>query len=248
MSKRMWPLVMLVLACTAHAVDIVTPTYESRPKFYVDDGQIKGLCIDVLKAVERLVPDIHFVLSAGVPLKRVELGTRNGSYDLLLCATPTPDRTSQLRMVDVPIYTVRDVLFVRANDPLADATLDDIRKLASDNVILTYAGTGQLDWLSAQEGLVLDVPAPNPQAVFEKLEYKRGRFVFAGEAAGANVMRMPQFAGKFRMLPTPVRTMGRYFFFSPKTPAAVVAKVEAALKELAHRGELKAIASTYVLK
>lgn len=239
---------MFMAVFSAHALDVVTPVYESRPKFFVADGEIKGLCIDVLKAIEKIAPDIRFVLSGGVPLKRVEIGTRDGTYDLLLCATPTQARVAQLKMIDVPIYAVRDVLIVRADDPISDATLDDIRRLTSDNVILTYAGTGQLTWLSEQAGLVVDVAAPNPEANFLKLESKRGRFAFAGEAVSANAMRLPRFAGKFRVLPTPVRTMGRYFFFSKKTPSEVVEKVETALRELAAKGELKKIASKYVLE
>lgn len=42
-----------------------------------------------------------------------------------------------MRMIDVPIYQVSDVLIVRADDPLKDATLEDIRKMSSDKIIMT---------------------------------------------------------------------------------------------------------------
>lgn len=183
-----------------------------------------------------------------MPLKRVEYGVVNGIYDLLLCATPTPERIADMYMIDIPIYTVDDVLVVRADDPIKDATLDDIRKLAADNAIMTYAGTGQQAWLEAQPGLKVDKYAANPEVVFQKLEARRGRFVFAGEAVVANVLRQPAFAGKFRILPTPVRNAGRFFFFSRKLPTSVISKVEAALKELVSTGELKRIAGRYTLE
>lgn len=248
MKIQMLCSLMLMAAMSAQAADIRTPTYESRPKFYKEGGEIKGLCIDVLKAVEKLAPDIKFVLEYGVPLKRVEYGVVEGTYDLLLCGTPTPERTANMRMINVSIYTVDDVLAVRADDPLKDATLDDIRKLSADNSIMTYAGTGQQTWLEAQPGLKTDANAANPEVVFQKLEAKRGRFVFASEAIVANVLKQPAFAGKFRVLPTPVRSAGRFFFFSKKAPSAAINKVEAALKELASTGELKKIAGKYVLE
>lgn len=235
-----------LVAVSAHAADIVTPIYASPPKFFVSGGEAKGLCIDVLKAIEKIAPDVRFVVQRGVPLKRVELGVRDGTYDLLLCATPTKERAAQLMVVDVPIYSSRDVLIVRADDPIKDATLDDIRKMKTGNVMLTYAGSGQHAWLSEQDGLMLDVPAPNPEANLMKLESNRGRFVFSSEAVGVSTMGQTKFAGKFRMLPTPVRTMGRYFYFSKKTPPDVVRSVEAALRKLAASGELKKIADRYL--
>jgi len=113
---------------------------------------------------------------------------------------------------------------------------------------MTYAGTGQQTWLEAQPGLKIDIHAANPELVFQKLEIKRGRFVFAGEAVVANVLMQPAFAGKFRILPTPVRSAGRFFFFSKKIPNSVISKVEAALKELVSNGELKKITGKYVLE
>lgn len=55
-------LLTLLAAGSAQAADIRTPTYESRPKFYKDGNEIKGLCIDVLKAVEKQAPEIRFAL------------------------------------------------------------------------------------------------------------------------------------------------------------------------------------------
>ena len=237
-----------LVALRAQAIDIVTPVYASPPKFYATAAGVQGLCIDVLHAVERVAGNVHFIVRDGVPLTRTERGVREGEYDLLLCATPTTARQTQLRMVDVPIYTVDDVLVVRSDDALQNATLDDVRLLRNDNVILTYAGTGQQAWLSAQPGLTLDVVAPDPNTIFQKLERKRGRFIFAGRAVVANLVRQPEFAGKFRVLPTPVRSMGRYFFFSKRTPRATVDAVERALQKLAASGELQRISSRYVLE
>ncbi|WP_342618259.1 ABC transporter substrate-binding protein [Rhodoferax sp. GW822-FHT02A01] len=244
-------LMALSLVAIMHAslaANVVTPIYESPPKFYVENDEAKGLCIDVLKAIERVASDLHFVVVKNVPLKRIEIGTRRGTYDLLLCATPTPERNAQLRMIDIPVYSVRDVLIVRKDDPIVDATLDDIRKLGADNTILAYSGSGQNTWLGEQPNLHTDLGAPDPIANFQKLMFGRGRFVFAGEAVSVNVMRLPQFAEKFRILPTPVRVMGRYFFFSPNTPPQIVEKVRDALRQLAASGALKRIDSKYQLR
>jgi hypothetical protein len=63
-----------------------------------------------------------------------------------------------------------------------------------------------------------------------------------------NMMKLPEFAGNFRVLPTVVRRVGRFFFFSRKTPVEVIAKVEAALKQLSSSGELEKLSSNYVLQ
>lgn len=239
---------MLGVAAAAQAVEIKTPTYESKPKFYKEGNEVKGLCIDVLRMIEKAAPEIKFSVEYGIPLKRVEMGVTDGVYDLLLCATRTPARSAAMHMINVPIYTVEDVLVVRADDPLKDATLDDIRKLGSGNPVMTYIGTGQQAWLAEQQGLTLDMNALTPEVVFQKLAAKRGRFVFAGKAIVANMFKQPKFVGKFRILPTPVRSAGRFFYFSKKVPPATIDKVTAVLNDLASKGELKKIASRYTLE
>lgn len=248
LMKSAMILAVLLQATVAIAVDVRTPTYESPPKFYRDQGAVKGLCIDVLKAIENVVPDIRFSVEYGVPLRRVQVGTIDGVYDLLLCATPTSERIDRMVMIDIPVYETRDVLIVRADDPLNDATLDDIRALSSNNIVMTYKGAGQETWMSGQKGLVHDNGASTVEAVFRKLEARRGRFVFCGEAVAANMMSQARFAGKFRVLPTPVRNAGRYFFFSKKTPSQTVGRVQSALLKLWADGELARIARRYVLE
>jgi polar amino acid transport system substrate-binding protein len=241
---------MLALSpVTAAAYDIRTPTYESRPKHFRENGVVKGLCIDVLKAIEDIDPSLRFVgMNDTVPLKRIEHDTANGKFDLMLCASQTHSRDASLIRIDLPIYVVDDILVVRDSDPLKDATIDDIRSIKKNNVIMAYVATGQAEWLLAQKGLVVDANALTSEAVLEKLLLKRGRFVLINEAVATNLMKLPEFSGKFRKLPTAVRTRGRYFYFSTRTPPEVVNQVKVALERLAAEGKLKKIVRRYELE
>ncbi len=242
----------LALCCATAAivpVNILTPTHASKPKYYEENGVVKGLCIAVLRAIEKIEPSVKFVgWDKQIPLSRIEEGIVDGAYDLMICNIKTPERSAKMVLLDLPIFSVDDVLIVRGDDTVKVKSLEDVKKMGANNAILVWFGTNHAKYLAGQTGLAVDAGAYSVEQLFNKLQAKRGRFIFLNKATALNYITQHHLEKEFTVLPDTIRTEGRYFYFSKKVAPAVVAKVKASLEKMERSGMLKNIADHYTLE
>lgn len=98
-----WPwLLSALLSLAAPAQQLSLRTVQqagSTVKYDPNGDPLKpGLCLEILRAVERLDPGLHFTgLDQRVPLKRVERLLADGLVDAFFCLLKSPEREKQWR-------------------------------------------------------------------------------------------------------------------------------------------------------
>ena len=147
MLRRLWLLsAWLGLAAPAQAQDLTLRTVQQSGSVvkYDPDGDPRkpGLCLEMLRAVQRVDPGLHFSgLERQMPLKRVERLLSEGQVDAVFCLLRTPERERQWRFAAVPLYTIRHVAVQRADDARDFDTLAELAEASQHKPVLVMRGT-----------------------------------------------------------------------------------------------------------
>jgi ABC-type amino acid transport substrate-binding protein len=233
-------------APAAPAAILRTAAQDNNAIKYNPKGRHKGVCLDVLQAIERVQPGLRFTgQDRPMSLPRIESALADGQLDVFCALIRSQAREAKFDFIDVPVYVVRRKIAVRANDDVQVQTLDDIRKLGPDNVIIVAKGTAHEELLKRQPGLTLDAGSRDLDVNLRKLLHGRGRFLYHTENSLLHYIDMNKLGGKIRLLPAALKEDGMYFAVSRSLPAASADLLRRALQQLAERGELKKIYANY---
>ncbi|MCP4403428.1 MAG: transporter substrate-binding domain-containing protein [bacterium] len=242
---------VLVMVSSADGIELKTVYQEnSFPKYVLDRSETladaTGICVEILAALERDVPDLTFSAIKASPFKRVLHELEKGGIDFFCGMARNEERENKYIYLDTPVYKVSYIVAVRADDKISVENFDDIRKLAPDNVILTNAGTAAERFLKEQGGLSIDARGKDIPQNLKKLQAKRGRFYLFHDLGLASTLKKDFQGQNLKVLPASFREYHHYAVFAKQSDPEVVDHVGAALKELAERGKLKAIFEKYV--
>jgi len=215
-------------------------------KFDRFNPQKPGICIEVMRAVERLDPDLQFVgWDQLMALPRVEQHLALNQLDAFCALIKTPDRESRFGFIDVPIYQVHHRIAVRADDVVQVSSLDDIRKLGAQGVVIVGKGTSHETYLRNQGGLMLEASSGSTDVNLRMLAGERGRFFYHTENALLRYIEDGKLGSKVRLLPTVFKSEVLQFAVSAAWPKSHRDRLEAALGKLAQRGDLAKIFASY---
>jgi len=250
MHKLTMPLSLLAIAVclTLSAADLRTGAQDSSPKYYLDGTQMKGLCVDLIKAVERADPSLKFTgYDRFVPLPRIEEGMASNpaAYDVFFGLIKSPAREAKFNFIDIPLYQTSLKLAARADDPVDVKSFDDIRKLGDEGSILAVKGTAHVTFLQQQGGLKIDEGAHTTSDDLIKLVNHRGRFIFNTNISLAYEIKRQKLEGKIRIIPATFHAEPQYLAVSKMLPPDTVAKLKSALAKLESSGELSKIYEAY---
>ncbi len=235
----------LALAAPCRAIDIRTVAQEGAfPKFVALDvhgkPQIGGLCIDIMRAIERLDPELHFVGDQHwIPLIRIEVGMTAGKLDAACGLIRTSARKEKFDFIDTPLFPVNYLLVVRANDDVQVKDWTDVRKLGEHGVILTIHGfVGILSHLRDVGGLRIDMGGRDTKVNLEKLLAGRGRFFVHRSPGVVAEIANSGLRDKVKILPTVMYSETFYMMVARSMAPTVKDKINKALVQLAANGEL----------
>jgi len=215
------------------------------PKFVADPatGAVGGICVDILRAIERIDPDLHFSGEQNwLPLTRMYSAMEHGMLDALCGLSHLPDRDKKYRFVGPPLFSVRYHLVARADDPVVINGWDDVRKLGRDGVVLANRGFGGVALLENAGVRWLDASAASPELNVQKLLAHRGRFFFHRNPGLQTLLDRSGQAPKLRILPNVMVLSPLYFVVSKHVAVDVADRLGLALQALDKSGELAAIA------
>lgn len=240
----------LCLCCTHlvfGATEIRTVAqYASEPKFVAVDtnggNAIGGLCIDILRAIERVDPTLKFVGDqTWQPLPRIEAGLANGRLDAFCALLPEDSAEAKYTFIEPPVMTVNFYLVARADDDVQIANWDDVRKLGKQGVILAINGIGILRKLREEGGLQIDAGTYTAKGNLEKLLAGRGRFYYRRSPGLETEIRTAGMTGKVKILPAIMQSEQWYMALSKTIPADTADRIRKAIGTLKTRGELEKI-------
>ncbi len=231
---------LLSNALAAAPLTLRTVAQESIPPKWITRGQhMEGVCPDILAALERVEPRLHFTgQDAPLSVPAIEKGLASGQLDVACALLDTPHRRQIAHSVGKPLYSVRHRLAAAAGDPVAIANLDELVKL--NPLINTSRGAGYSVQLRAR-GLQVDDSTGDNMINLKKIIAGHGRFTYMNELTLGWLIASEDMKGKVRILPAVLKEEPMYFWASRKASPDAVKLVEHALEQLEGNGELARI-------
>jgi polar amino acid transport system substrate-binding protein len=229
----------------AGATQIRTASQENTEPKYVTikkDGKtiIDGLCIDVLRAIERVDPSLKFVGDQNIePMIRTEFGVASGSIDLTCGLLRSKEREAKFRYIEPELFSVYYYLAVREDDDVQINNWDDIRKLGDQGVILVMNGFGMIKKMEALGGLKIDSGAKDSKTNIDKLLSGRGRFYLHRTPGFREEIIKSGAQGKVKLLPVQIHSEKTYMVVSKQLPENIVEKIHKAIVQIKNSGEMQ---------
>lgn len=223
-----------------------TAAQDNNTLKYELNGKRKGICMEVIKAVEQVSPGLRFTgWTQSWSLPRIESALAEGRLDTFCAMIPTSARAAKYTFIEIPIYSVRHKIAVRADDKVAIKSLEEIPKLGPDNMVIVSKGTAHETLLQDEPGLRLDASSRDTEVNLRKLLNKRGRFFYHTESTLRRTIAEQHMTGMVTLLPTVFREEALYFAVSRKLAPDAAERLRQALQILAERGDLQKIEAGY---
>lgn len=239
---------LLSLATSAQAQELQLRTVQqsgSTIKYDPDGGaQRPGLCMDILRAVERVDPALHFTgLEQQVPLKRVERLLADGLADAVFCLLKSPDREKQWRYVSVPLYTIRHVVVQRADDTRQFDNLSELTALSRQRPVLVTRGTALARRLTTAEVHIAEVSSE--REALQMLALGRADVIYGQDINLQRHIIDSKLADKVKIGRTVFQEEAQYLAIRADLPAAHEERLTQALRRLERDGTLRQLADKY---
>ncbi|MCP4673446.1 MAG: transporter substrate-binding domain-containing protein [Desulfobacula sp.] len=205
---------VLMLPLGAFAINLKTPAQDLYPKFFISSsGEMSGLLIDIMRAIENEVPNLRFIGKKSddiefVPWKRMQWWLEKGEIDVIFGIAKTEKRIKKgFIFIDIPLYTVNNIFAVRGDDDLQLNSFEDVEKLGDKGIILAIPGTATFRFLEKQKyNLRVDSGGQTAAQNFKKLLKGRCRFFFFHDLGILSTIKKEKYQGKIKTLPKVFRT------------------------------------------
>lgn len=237
------------MVCTMHAtaatIQLRTAAQESNGLKFVaagpeENAPITGLCVDILRAIERVEPDIRFNGDQRwMPLTRIEAELAGGVQDVAPCLIRNSEREARFAFLEPPLFPVGFSLAMRADDDVQVKSWDDVRKLGNNGTVLAVKGSGIIARTQMlATGIRFDADAATPELNLRKLLAGRGRFFYHATPILRQEIRRANLQGKVKLLSPPMDVTSSYLALGWHVPPETADKLRRALLRLQSSGEL----------
>lgn len=232
----------------AHAQELSLRTVQQSGSIikYDPDGDPKrpGLCLEVLRAVEKLAPGLRFTgLEQQVPLKRVERLLAEGQVDAFFCLLKSPEREKHWRYAPVPLYTIRHVILQRASDDRHYGSLAELAEGSRRKPVLVMRGTALARHLLLA-GVTISEVASEREAL-QMLNLGRADAIYGQDINLKRHVADARLGERLRFGRTVFQEEPQYLALRADLPAAVEEKLVQALRKLEGDGVLRQLAEKY---
>ncbi|MFG6485245.1 substrate-binding periplasmic protein [Roseateles sp. BYS78W] len=237
---------MLSLAAAAQEVSLRTVQQASSTVKYDPDGppQKPGLCMEVLHAVEKADPGLHFTgLEQHVPLKRVERLLGEGQVDAFFCLLKSPERERQWRYSPVPLYVIRHVIVQRADDARHFDTLAELAAASRKKRVLVMRGTAIARHLVNADVAIAEVGSE--REALQMLTMGRADLIYGQDINLQRHIVDTRQNDKFKFGRTVFQEEPQYLALRADLPPAVEERLTQALRKLEKDGTLRQLADRY---
>lgn len=216
----------------------------SLAKYAPDDLESPGLCLEILRAVERADPGLHFVgLALRAPLLRIERLLALGEIDVFFCLLKSPERALQWRYLPVPLYRIRHLVAQRVSDATELRTMQDLVLAGRKKPVLVAQGTLLAQTLSRAQ--VSTAGAPSEREALQMLQRGRTDVVYGQDLNLLRNIRAAGLADQVRLSPTVFHEDIQYATVSTQLPSEIAQRISLVLQQLERDGTLRTIAEKY---
>ncbi|MEO6279322.1 MAG: transporter substrate-binding domain-containing protein [Roseateles sp.] len=203
-----------------------------------------GLCIEVLRAVEKLEPGLRFTgLETQVPLKRVERLLAEGQVDAFFCLLKSPEREKQWRYSPVPLYVIRHVVVQRADDERPFDTMAELAAASRGKRVLVMRGTAIARHLLQADVTITEVASE--REALQMLAMRRADLIYGQDINLRHHIAENRLGDTMKIGHTVFHEEPQYLALRADLPAAVEERLTQALRKLERDGTLRQIADKY---
>lgn len=207
---------------------------------------IGGLCIDIMRAIESVDPEIRFSGDQeAMPQTRLLSLLELGEVDVAFCFNSNPAREKMFRVIEPPLYEIQYKVAARSNDGIEVRSFDDIRKLGQQGVVLVNFGSASVQFLQSIGGLQIDSSGVTQEINLRKLANGRGRFYYRHELGMQAELEASNLTREIKILPAMLHREEQYVLFSRYADPLAVERVQKALEKLKASGILAKLRAKY---
>jgi glutamate/aspartate transport system substrate-binding protein len=182
------------------------------PKWLQLPDRAAGICPDIIAAVERIEPRLHFTGYRGSrSLPAIETGLETGSLDAACALIPSARRHAIAVQAGKSVYITRHLLAVRAGDPAVVRGLQDLARIGA--LVTSQRGSVFTDELKAA-GVRVDDASDDNGLNLHKMLAGHGRFAYLNELTMKHYLRSEKLAARVRVLPVVLGAEPAYFWVS----------------------------------
>jgi len=246
-SKVLFIILLFLSFSYASPIIFKTAAQDSNPKYFLDEeDNMKGLCIDIMTAIESVDPEIKFQgQNIFLPFKRMSRMLKDGELDVFFGFVKNETRKKDYVFIEPALYKVNHIVAVLKEDMVEVNSFDDIRKLGKDGKVMTTFGTSTKRYLDKQGGLIIYDHGKTITANLKMLLRNRGRFVYYHNLGLITSIKKNKLEDKIKVLPTSFREYSQYVAFSKHISKEKILKIKTALETLKTNGKLDSIFNKY---
>ncbi|SFN11657.1 ABC-type amino acid transport substrate-binding protein [Formivibrio citricus] len=241
-------LALLPVWAWAAPFQVKTLSQKNYPAKYDPSNPAKpGICLEIIRAIERLDPQIKFTgLDTLVTTTRALDHLTHGEIDVFFGFLKTPHRVAAVNFIEPPLFSMPQVLVVRRDDPVQLNSWDDIRTQGRNGTVLAVANSGQAVFLKKRPGIFVDDSGFTVTTNLKKLLADRGRFIYVSENNARAGIESLGVTGQVKILRPPfLMKDSLHVAFSRQASPDLVGRVVEAIRKLERNGEMKRIRQRY---
>jgi len=230
----------LALPGAAWGMDVRVASQEAiAPKWILLPARAAGICPDIMAAVERVEPRLHFTgYRRSRSLPGIEAGLETGSLDAACALIPSPRRHAIAVPAGKAVYTTRHLLAARASDT---AVVRDLRDLVRMGALVSSQRSSPLTEELKAAGVQVDDATDDNRVNLQKMLGGHGRFAYVNELTLKHYLRTDRLDRRVRVLPVVLGAKPSWFWVSRKADPKLARLLGAALDRLKADGELDRI-------
>lgn len=216
----------------------------SLAKYSPGNADRPGICMEILRAVEQIDPQLRFSgTDKQAPLRRVELMLGQGEIDVFFCLLKSSEREKQWRYVPVPLYRIQHAVAMRQGSEPEPRDLADLVQASRRKPVVVTRGT--VLGATLRDAGVSVAEVGSDFDALQMLLLGRTDHVYGQDLNLMRNLREFGLGEKLRVASAAFQTDQQYLAVSNNLPLAVEQRLLQALQKLEREGRLKAISDKY---
>ncbi len=223
---------------------LITDYQNCAPKFFMKDGKVVGLCIDIIEELNSRLKAENITIvpkhKGVVPLKRILRGLEKGNLDLFVGTSRNKRREKIYNFADHPLYELKEVFVKRKSDPFE---YTDKNSLIGKRVV-SLLGSNTAKHIFSVEG-VKPHDVSSIEQILKILMMGRADLAYYHNLGIEYYIKTMELKGKTEIVKKPFYKKHHYIGFSKKISTQTIAEINKALISMSQNGVIEEIQKKY---